>query len=80
MKRNRLFLKTLFFSFILFIILVSGFKKIRALFPPPEIGSDKLIGFSQYFGYPFYFDNLFFFFLIFFPVVVFLFFLYIKKK
>jgi hypothetical protein len=80
MKRNKLFLKTLFFSFILLIVLIIGFKKIRVLFPSPEIGSDKLVGFSQYFGYPFYFDNLFFFFLIFFPVAIFLFLYYKEKK
>ena len=48
------------------------FKKIRTLFPIPEINSDKLIGFAQYYGYPFYFDTIFFFFLIFLPVLVFI--------
>lgn len=55
-------------------------KKIRTLFPPPEIGSDKLVGFSQYFGYPFYFDYLLFIFLFVFPVTIFLFFYYKEKK
>ena len=80
MKRNKVFLKTFLLSFTLLIVLMFGFKKIRALFPPPEIGSDKLVGFSQYFGYPFYFDSLFFIFLIFFPVAFFSFFYYKEKR
>lgn len=79
MKRNKVFIKTLLLSFVLLIILMFSFKKIRAFFPPPEIGNDKLVGFSQYFGYPFYFDNLLFAFLIAFPVAVFLFFYYKEK-
>ncbi|MCL5438471.1 MAG: hypothetical protein M1268_00595 [Patescibacteria group bacterium] len=71
MKRNKLFLKTLLVSSIFLIILMLGFKKTRSLFPPPEIGNDKLIGFSQYFGYPFYFDTIFFFMLILIPICIF---------
>jgi hypothetical protein len=80
MKRNNLFLKSLFFSLILLSILAVSFKSIRALFPPPEIGSEKLIGFSQYYGYPPYFDNLIFLAIIFIPSVVYLFFLYRDKR
>lgn len=64
-------LKSLAISFFIIIILMSSFKKIRALFPVPEIGRDKLIGFAQYYGYPFYFDTIFFFFLIFLPILIF---------
>lgn len=69
---GKIVLKSLMVSFFIACFLIFSFKKIRALFPPPEINSDKLIGFSQYYGYPFYFDTIFFFLLIFLPVLIFI--------
>jgi len=80
MKKNNIFIKTFLLSFIALIVLMVSFKKIRAVFPLPEIGSDKLVGFPQYFGYPLYFDNLFFLFIIISPAAIFLYFYFKKKK
>ncbi|EKD27400.1 MAG: hypothetical protein ACD_79C00735G0002 [uncultured bacterium] len=69
---GKIVLKSLSISTLIIFVLMFYFKKIRTLFPIPEINSDKLIGFAQYYGYPFYFDTIFFFFLIFLPVLVFI--------
>lgn len=71
-KLSIIVLKSFVISFFAIVLLAFTFKKIRSLFPVPEIGSDKLIGFSQYYGYPFSFDTIFFFFLIFIPVLIFI--------
>lgn len=77
--KSKNFIYGVFISFFLNGLLVLGFKKIRSLIPPPEIGSDKLIGYSQYYGYPLYFDTLFFFILFFFPILIFIFIYKLKK-
>lgn len=41
----------------IFLILL---KLLRFLFPPSIIGTDKIIGYVQYNGYPFYFDTIIF--------------------
>lgn len=64
----KIIIRSVFISSFLNIILLLSFKKIRSLMPPPEIDEEKLVGFAQYFGYPFYFDTIFFFFLIFVPI------------
>ena len=69
---KKIITKSILISSTLNIFLLFGFKKIRTIFPPPEINADKLIGFSQYFGYPLYFDTLFFFFLFFIPILTFI--------
>lgn len=56
-KSNLFVLLTLGTFYLIVFIL---FRNIRALFPPPEIYSNKIVGYSQYFGYPFYFDNILF--------------------
>lgn len=71
-RLRRIVLKTLTISFLIIFVLMFSFKKIRDLFPAPEINNEKLIGFSQYYGYPFYFDTVFFMFLIFLPILVFI--------
>ncbi len=48
-----------------------SFKKIREFFPPSEIGSQKIIGYAQYSGYPFNFDTIYFGILIFAPLIAF---------
>jgi len=71
-------IKTFVCYFLAIACLSVTFKKIRALLPPPEIMSNKIIGFAQYFGYPLYFDTIFVLFLIFLPVL--LFYLFTLKK
>lgn len=55
------------------------FRKLRDSLPPPEIHSNKIIGYSQYFGYPFFMDTIIFMLFFFFPLVIF-FFLGLRKK
>jgi hypothetical protein len=73
MKKLKLILLTLSMSLIVDFILIVLLRQIRALFPLPEIGSDKIIGYAQYFGYPLSFDTLLFFALILVPLFVVLF-------
>lgn len=79
-KYKILLIKSIFVSIVLLLILIISFKKIRALFPIPMIGEDKLVGFLQYYGYPLYFDTIFFFLIIFLPVTVLLFFYFWEKR
>lgn len=82
MKPNykKIILKSIVSSLILLIFLALTFKKIRALFPIPIIGNDRLVGFSQYFGYPLYFDTIFFFFIISLPLLIFSLFYFLEKR
>lgn len=77
--KNKLIVQSIMLSSLLNIVLLVNFKNIRSIFPPPEIGRDGLVGFAQYFGYPFYFDTLIFFFMIFVPISTFIV-LYIKNR
>lgn len=72
LDKKKIIIKSIAISSILNLVLLLSFKKIRSYVPPPEIGKDGLVGFSQYFGYPFYFDTAFFFFLIFVPMFIFI--------
>ena len=58
------FFEYLFYLFIFLLFLLLSFKVVRTRFLPPEIGTEKIIGYSQYFGYPLYFDNIFFLYLV----------------
>lgn len=66
----RTVVKTIIVSVVVIFFIMAAFKKIRAVFPPPEITKDKLVGFTHYFGYPIYFDNMIFLLIIFLPVVI----------
>lgn len=58
MKRiYSLFFITIFIDIIFIFIL----RMLRPLFPIPQIGPEKIIGYAQYFKYPLYFDNVVFF-------------------
>lgn len=76
MKKN--IVKSVITSAVAILFLMLTFKKLRIFFPPPEISNEKLIGFAQYFGYPFYFDTLIFFLIIFLPILI-LFIFSVKK-
>lgn len=72
--------KSIIISILLLVASLLSFKKIRVLFPTPMINENKLVGFSQYYGYPFYFDTIFFFFIILLPVIVLLIFYFWEKR
>ncbi len=57
--------------FILFFISVV-FKVFRKISPPPMILENKIIGFSQFFGYPLNLDFYFFIVILITPILVFL--------
>lgn len=61
------------------VLILLFFRQIRDLFPAPEIEENKIIGYSQYFGYPFYFDTFIFFLIIFSIPIIILFFNSIRK-
>lgn len=66
---GKIAIKSLVISIFIISVLTLNFKGIRTLFPVPEIGKDKLIGFAHYYGYPLYYDTIFFFILIFIPIL-----------
>lgn len=66
----------------IYVTLIAGaifftFRFFRSLFNIPKINEDKIIGYAQYFGYPFHFDTLLFFIFIMIPALMTL---YIKFK
>jgi len=63
-------LLNLFFLFFLTIVLGLSFRKIRDSLPPPEIGTQKIIGYIHYFGYPFHLDTVIFFLVILPPLLI----------
>src|SRR5258708_11283052 len=64
-----LFFNTTFF--ILFILCMGlFFRKVRDFLAPTEIGSQKIVGYTQYTGYPFNLDTCIFFVFIFAPVII----------
>lgn len=69
-KTREIIIVSFFLSFASEIVLLLSLRWWRALFPPPEIESNKIVGYSQYFGYPFYFDSLYLMILIFAPLFI----------
>jgi hypothetical protein len=67
---KKVVIKTIIVSTLMIFFLMLGFKKIRAFFPPPEIANEKLVGFAQYFGYPFYFDSIVFLLVVLLPILM----------
>ncbi len=43
---------------------------VRSLFDGPTIGTDKAVGYSQFFQYPIFFDSIFFIVIVLIPVLV----------
>lgn len=64
--------------FFLFLFICS--KYIRQSLPPPQILDNKIVGFSQFFGYPLYFDFYLFFLILFIPVITFFIFYFLEFK
>lgn len=70
-KYRTLFLQVMGISLIFGFLMLISFKRIRGLFPIPDINSEKIIGYAQYYGYPLYFDTLLFFSFLLVPAVAF---------
>lgn len=79
-KAKKRIIKIIAISFILIFLSLLSFKKIKNFVPPPEINSEKMIGYSQYFGYPLYLDTVFFIFLLSVPLLVYLLFCLNDKR
>lgn len=67
--RKFIFISTFLFCLEVVLILLF-FRKIRDLFPIPAIGDNKIVGYSQYFGYPYYFDALVFLAIMLSPIII----------
>lgn len=54
-----------FISIIIYILeictIFAFFRKLRSLFPPPDIGKTDTVGVVQYLGYPLNFETILFF-------------------
>lgn len=78
-KYKRFLIEWVLYWLLLAVVLIAYFKKLREMDISPEIDSNKIVGFSQYFGYPVNFDSVFFFSFLCSPVVIIIFIL-IKNK
>ena len=71
------FSRTFFFNwiamfFILSLLIFISFRVLRKMFPLPEINQEKIVGYSQYYGYPLYFETILFFTFLLLPIVTFI--------
>ena len=71
-KNRNIIAKAIAIFMSIAILIFLTFKKLRQFFLPPNIPSEKIVGYAQYFGYPFYFDTLLVSTLFILPVVIFL--------
>lgn len=62
------------------IVLIAGLRVLRSYFQSPRIGEDKIVGYSQYFGYSINFDSIFILLLIIVPVFISVIMFYFLKK
>jgi multisubunit Na+/H+ antiporter MnhB subunit len=65
-------------SFVSIAVLLLGLRFFRNFFLFPQVLDNKIVGYSQYFGYPFYFDTLYLNIIIFIPAII-LILLYFRK-
>lgn len=68
-KTKNFYLLWIGIYFVCSIFIFLSFRFIRSIFPIPSIGEKEIIGYIQYFGYPFYFDTILFFTFLFLPVI-----------
>ncbi len=66
-KRLKLFLSVFLLTLSSYFVIYLKFRKIRDYFPKPN-QNGEIIGFSQYFGYPYLFDTILFIALILIPI------------
>lgn len=68
-----LMIESLVYFFIFNFILIISMRFLRNFQSPTIINTDKMIGYSQYFGYPLYFDTIIVFLIIMSPIFCFIF-------
>ena len=71
-RGNCLILEAFIYFITSTVVVFLSFRTIRDLFPPPRITENKIVGFTQYFGYPFFFDTIIFFLFVISPALIFL--------
>jgi len=69
-KNVLLFLIGLLAYFLTIVMTIPLIKTVRAFFTGPLVGDQKIVGYSQYFGYPFYFESYLFTAYIFLPLII----------
>lgn len=62
------------------LVFLAEFREVRNLFPPAGIGTDNIVGFVQFYGYPPLFDLVFFCFLLSVPISILFAIILILKK
>lgn len=72
-KSVKILVEALLYFSIGALFILFTFRKVRSFFPPPSIGESKIVGYAQYFGYPFYFDTVLFFVFLLSPILIFAF-------
>ena len=70
MSKKRRLIFPLITLAVSYILILTFSKTIRNFFLPPKITANKIVGFAQYYGYPFYFDYLFLFIIILAPIII----------
>lgn len=76
----RILIETFIYLVLILAAIFFTFRYFRSLFFPPEINEDKIVGYAQYFGYPFHFDTLLFFIFMIIPVLMFFYILFKRKN
>lgn len=71
-KNKSIAIYILYFSIqiTILIIIEITLRKVRELFPPSQILQNYIVGYSQYFGYPYYFDTLVFLAIMLSPIII----------
>ena len=76
----KVLLQLLVYLALLLASIFFTFRYFRSLFYPPLILDNKIVGYAQYFGYPFHFDTLLFFIFLLIPVLAFFYIAFNKKN
>ena len=57
---------------LMLLLFFLTFRMLRDSLPPPAISENKIIGYTQYFGYPYWLDTIIFFIFLIFPLITFI--------
>jgi len=57
-SKRKIFIWFLLYTGVVFGLILVFFRVLRMIFPPPKIGTDQIIGYAQYFGYPLNFETI----------------------
>lgn len=69
--RKIFFVRWIGIFFLSTLVIFLSFRAIRNIFPIPHVNDNKIIGYAQYYGYPFYFDTVLFFIFLLLPFIIF---------